>query len=69
MPNLTLVRRQLFSVVVRAVDDDMEGEIVAERGLTQEAAERAAERLNDLEAPFVATVRNMRWALVGAAHV
>lgn len=61
------IRRPLFSVVVRSADGGLRGEAITEAGLTKEAAEAAAERLNDLEAPFVARVKRMKWRLVCAA--
>jgi len=67
MPNPVPIRRPLFCVAIRSVDGSLRGESITEAGLTKEAAEAAAERVNELEAPFVARVKRMRWAIVVAA--
>lgn len=65
MPSPSFTRRPLFAVVVRSADGTFGGEAIAEAGLTKEAAERAAERLNVLGDVLTARVRKMRWRLVG----
>ena len=63
----TIIREPLFAVMLRVADGTMRGAAVSDRGLTKEAAERAAEAVNALDGPFVAVVRPMKWKLVGAA--
>lgn len=42
----------------------MRGESITETGLSKEATDAAAERLKDLEAPYAARIRKIRWRLV-----
>lgn len=62
-----IIRRPLFCVAIHYAADPPRDEAITEAGLTKEAAEAAAERLNEMEAPFVARVKRMRWRLVTAA--
>jgi hypothetical protein len=57
------MRRSLLYVVLLK-SRGMKGEAVTERGLTRDAARKAAERLREHEPAFTARVKPMGWKLV-----